>query len=37
MKRTIAARSIGRGLAKVEVMSSDTLIAFCSKTWFDGV
>jgi uncharacterized caspase-like protein len=31
MRRTIAARSIGRGLAKVEVMSSDTLIAFAAK------
>jgi hypothetical protein len=31
MKRTIASRSIGRGLAKVEVVSSDTLIAFAAK------
>jgi hypothetical protein len=31
MKRTIATRSIGRGLAKVEVVSSDTLIAFAAK------
>ncbi len=31
MKRTIASRSVGRGLAKVEVISSDTLIAFAAK------
>jgi uncharacterized caspase-like protein len=31
MKRTIAARSIGRGLAKVEPTSPNTLIAFASK------
>jgi uncharacterized caspase-like protein len=31
MKRTMASRSIGRGLAKVEVQSSDTLIAFAAK------
>ncbi len=31
MKRTVASRSIGRGLAKVEVLSSDTLIAFAAK------
>jgi Caspase domain len=31
MKRTIAGRSIGRGLAKVDVLSSDTLIAFAAK------
>ena len=31
MKRTIASRSIGRGLAKVDVLTSDTLIAFAAK------
>jgi uncharacterized caspase-like protein len=31
MKRTIAIRSIGRGLAKVEVLTSDTLVAFAAK------
>jgi uncharacterized caspase-like protein len=31
MKRTIASRSIGRGLAKVEPTSPNTLIAFASK------
>jgi len=31
MKRTIASRAIGRGLAKVEVVNSDTLIAFSAK------
>jgi uncharacterized caspase-like protein len=31
MKRTIASRTIGRGLAKVEPMSPNTLIAFASK------
>jgi hypothetical protein len=31
MKRTIAARSIGRGLAKVEPTSPNTLIAFAAK------
>jgi len=31
MKRTIASRSIGRGLAKIEVVTSDTLIAFAAK------
>jgi hypothetical protein len=31
MKRTVATRSIGRGLAKVEPMTSDTLIAFAAK------
>ncbi len=31
MKRTVASRSIGRGLAKVEVQMSDTLIAFAAK------
>ena len=31
MKRTIATRSIGRGLAKVEVTVSDTMIAFAAK------
>lgn len=39
MKRTIASRSVGRGLAKVEPTSSDTLIAFSAKagsTAFDG-
>jgi hypothetical protein len=39
MKRTIAGRSIGRGLAKVDVLTSDTLIAFAAKagsTALDG-
>ena len=39
MKRTIASRAIGRGLAKVEVVNSDTLIAFSAKagsTALDG-
>jgi hypothetical protein len=31
MKRTVASRSIGRGLAKIEPMVSDTLIAFAAK------
>jgi len=31
MKRTIASRAIGRGLAKVEPASANTLIAFASK------
>jgi uncharacterized caspase-like protein len=31
MKRVVASRSIGRGLAKVEPMTSDTLIAFAAK------
>lgn len=31
MKRTVATRSIGRGLAKVEPATSDTLIAFAAK------
>jgi hypothetical protein len=31
MKRTMAKRSIGRGLAKVEPTTSDTLIAFAAK------
>ncbi len=31
MKRTVASRSIGRGLAKVDVQMSDTLIAFAAK------
>src|ERR1043166_5640281 len=34
MKRTIGTRSIGRGLAKVEVQSSDTMIAFAAKAGF---
>jgi uncharacterized caspase-like protein len=39
MKRTIASRSVGRGLAKVEPITSDTLIAFAAKagsTAMDG-
>ena len=39
MKRTVNNRSIGRGLAKVEVLTSDTLIAFAAKagsTAMDG-
>lgn len=31
MKRTMASRSVGRGLAKIEPMVSDTLIAFAAK------
>jgi hypothetical protein len=31
MKRKLATRSIGRGLARVEVPSSDTLVAFAAK------
>ena len=31
MRRTIAGRSIGRGLAKVEILTSDMLIAFAAK------
>jgi uncharacterized caspase-like protein len=31
MKRTVASRSVGRGLAKVEPTTSDTLIAFAAK------
>src|SRR5262249_10930374 len=31
MKRTVAGRSIGRGLAKVEVLTSDTIVAFAAK------
>jgi hypothetical protein len=31
MQRTMASRSIGRGLAKVDVLASDTLIAFAAK------
>ena len=31
MKRSMASRSIGRGLAKIEPASSDTLIAFAAK------
>ncbi len=31
MKRTIGNRSIGRGLARVDVLTSDTLIAFAAK------
>src|SRR5262245_43278670 len=31
MRRTIGSRSIGRGLAKVEVLTIDTLIAFAAK------
>jgi Caspase domain len=39
MKRTIASRSVGRGLAEVEPTTSDTLIAFAAKagsTAIDG-
>jgi uncharacterized caspase-like protein len=39
MKRTIASRAIGRGLAKVEPTSPNTLVAFAAKagsTAFDG-
>jgi uncharacterized caspase-like protein len=39
MKRTMSSRSIGRGLAKVEPLTSDTLIAFAAKagsTAMDG-
>jgi hypothetical protein len=31
MKRAITSRSLGRGLAQVEVLSSDTLVAFAAK------
>ena len=31
MKRTVGGRSIGRGLGKVDVLTSDTLIAFAAK------
>src|SRR6476660_9590135 len=31
MKRTVTGRSIGRGLAEVRVLNSDTLIAFAAK------
>jgi uncharacterized caspase-like protein len=31
MKRTVGNRSIGRGLARVDVMTADTLIAFAAK------
>jgi hypothetical protein len=31
MKRTVASRSVGRGLARVEPTTSDTLIAFAAK------
>ncbi len=31
MKRTVSTRSIGRGLARVEILSSDTLVAFAAK------
>ena len=31
MTRTIASRSVGRGLAKIEVTSTDTLVAFAAK------
>jgi uncharacterized caspase-like protein len=39
MKRTVASRSIGRGLAKIEPMSPNTLIAYAAKagsTAIDG-
>src|SRR3984885_7442559 len=32
MKRSLASRSVGRGLAKIEPAMSDTLIAFAAKT-----
>jgi uncharacterized caspase-like protein len=31
MKRTMAGRSIGRGLARVDILTSDTLVAFSAK------
>lgn len=31
MKRTVASRSIGRGLAKVDVLTSDTLVAYAAR------
>lgn len=31
MKRTLSSRSIGRGLARVDVVSSDTLVAYSAK------
>ena len=39
MKRTVTSRAIGRGLAKIELLTSDTLIAFAAKagsTAMDG-
>ena len=31
MRRTVATRSIGRGLAKVDIVASDTLVAFAAR------
>jgi hypothetical protein len=31
MKRTVASRSIGRGLARVDILTADTLVAFAAK------
>jgi uncharacterized caspase-like protein len=31
MTRTVASRSVGRGLAKIEVVTTDTLVAFAAK------
>lgn len=37
MKRTVASRSIGRGLAKVEPTSPNTLVAFAAKAGFTAL
>jgi uncharacterized caspase-like protein len=37
MKRTIGSRAIGRGLAKVEPSSPNTMIAFAAKAGFDRI
>src|SRR5262245_36442203 len=40
MTRTVASRSVGRGLAKIEVTTTDTLVAFAAKagmTAADGI
>jgi uncharacterized caspase-like protein len=34
MKRTVAARTVGRGLARVEPVTSNTLVAFAAKAGF---
>lgn len=36
MKRTVASRSIGRGLAKVEVLTTDTLVAYAARAGSSG-
>ena len=37
MKRTVASRSVGRGLAKVEPSSPNTLVAFAAKAGFTAL